>query len=90
MIFDFETHFAREEEIAKMKDGFEKGGLGYGDAKKMLLESIIKYFAPYREKYEYYMQNPAEIDKILQKGAEKARKVAKENLKLVKQTIGVL
>ena len=35
LIFQLYQHFATETEIAEMRAGFEKGGMGYGDAKKL-------------------------------------------------------
>ncbi|MCT4552482.1 MAG: tryptophan--tRNA ligase [Alphaproteobacteria bacterium] len=89
VIFDFYKHFAKPEDVQKMKEGFENGGLGYGDAKKMLLQAILDYFAPYREKYEYYMSNPSELDKILEEGALKAKRKAQKVLGKVKKAVGV-
>lgn len=90
LIFDFYKHFANEVDVLKMKEGFEKGGLGYGDAKKMLLKAVLDYFAPYKEKYDYYMNNPSEIDKILFDGSVKAKRKAQKILSKVKKTVGVL
>ncbi len=65
-------------------------GLSWGEAKKELFEVIDNYISPMREKYEYFQANRNLVDEILEKGAEKARKIAKENLLQVKKLIGVL
>ncbi|WP_242203391.1 tryptophan--tRNA ligase [Aestuariivivens insulae] len=79
---------ASEEEIATMKANYEKGGYGYGHAKQALFELIITRFAEPREKYHYYMNNLNEIDKALNIGAEKAKRVADKVLHRVREKVG--
>ena len=62
--------------------------MGYGYAKELLFDLILKYFSNEREKYNYFHQNPEEVDIALAKGAEKARKVANEVLLRVRDKIG--
>ena len=69
---------------------FLNGGIGYGDAKKVLAETINTYLRPYREKYNALMADKSKIDEYLAAGAIKARATASETLKLVKQTLGLI
>ena len=64
-------------------------GLGWGEAKKELFELMNNYISPMREKYNYYLQHPKEIEAILQQGAEKARFIARKMLAKVRKKIGV-
>ena len=66
------------------------GNYGYGHAKQELFELILEKFKNERERYTYLMENKAEIDKELLKGAEKARKVAKEVLQRTRKKLGYL
>jgi len=68
----------------------EAGGLGYGDAKKMLLDAILEMVAPMREKREYYESNPDLVDEILEKGKQQARTVAEMKMKDVREKVGLL
>jgi len=63
-------------------------GLGWGDAKKELIEVANEYIKPMREKYEYYQQNPKIVKEILDTGANRARMIAKRSLEKVKKAIG--
>ena len=47
------------------------------------------FLTPMRDKYNYYMQNPLEVEKILQEGAKKARIIAKKMLNKIRKKIGV-
>ncbi|MFT5359725.1 MAG: tryptophanyl-tRNA synthetase [Candidatus Paceibacteria bacterium] len=80
---------ASVEKVEEMKSGLETGGLGYGDAKKLLLEAVIEMIAPMRERREKFELNPELVDKILSEGSRKARKVAEEKMKEVKEKVGL-
>ena len=80
--------FATETEQKEFDDKL-KNGLAWGDAKKELFELANSFIKPMREKFDYYMAHYDEVEKILQEGAEKARKIAKEVLSKVRKAIGV-
>ena len=65
-----------------------KNGLGWGEAKKQLFAVMNAYIAPMREKFDYYMAHFDEVEEMLKRGAEKARKIAREQLDKVRLAIG--
>ncbi|MFC0603366.1 tryptophan--tRNA ligase [Winogradskyella pulchriflava] len=79
---------ASEDQIAKMKANYESGNYGYGHAKQALFELILERFSKPRERYSYYMNNLEEIDAALAKGAAKAKVVADDVLKRVREKVG--
>ncbi|MEP1489099.1 MAG: tryptophan--tRNA ligase [Algibacter sp.] len=79
---------ANAEQIETMKTNYENGNYGYGHAKQALFELIIETFATERERYNYYMNNLNEIDKALNLGANKAKLVANDVLKRVREKVG--
>jgi len=79
---------ASEEDILTMRQNYEGGNYGYGHAKQALYELIIDRFSEERKKYNYFMENLAEIDKVLAIGAEKARIVANDVLGRVRNKLG--
>lgn len=76
------------EETAALRKKYEAGGFGYGHAKQALFELVKDKFATPREKYEYYINNPEEIDKALAIGKEKATLVANDVLQRVRTKLG--
>ena len=74
----------KEEEIES-----EFKNKGYQEFKKALAQIIIQELAPLQEKFKEIMQNKEYLDKILQNGAEKAKKIAREKLEVVKEKIGL-
>ena len=82
-VYKLYSLLSSKEDSKIMHDKLKEGGYGWGHAKKDLLTLIDIKFSKEREKYLYYMNNLHELDDILLKGANKARKIAKEtNLKL--------
>ncbi len=86
-IFLLYKHFANDTQIAEMRDMFENGKIGYGDAKKMLFDAINSYLSEPRKKYEYFMSHTDELDKILANGAAAARKIADKTIERVKHAM---
>mgnify|MGYP006189286687 FL=1 len=79
---------ATPEAVATMKQNYLAGGYGYGHAKQALFELIVEKFATEREKYNYYINNLEEVDKLLLEGAAKAGAVANGVLKRVREKLG--
>lgn len=79
---------ATPEAVATMEQNYLAGGYGYGNAKQALFELIVEKFATEREKYNYYVNNLEEVDKLLLEGATKASAVANGVLKRVREKLG--
>ncbi|MGV3589229.1 MAG: tryptophan--tRNA ligase [Adhaeribacter sp.] len=77
-------------EVEAMRQNYLNGNYGYGHAKQALFELILTRFAKEREQFSYYMNNLPEIDARLAVGAEKARAIASQTLKRVREKIGYL
>ncbi len=81
--------FMDENELLSMQKRYATPGEGYGHFKIALMDKINEHFAPYAQKREHYINNPEEVKKILAHGAEKARKVAQEKLKIIRAAVGL-
>ena len=81
--------FAGASETEQMRERYLKGGTGYGQVKKELLEILIEYFRPYREKRALLENDPGEVYNILEKGAEKTRAAAAVTLDKVRKAVGI-
>ncbi|MEG9327416.1 tryptophan--tRNA ligase [Salinimicrobium catena] len=87
-VFNIYKLLATKEQTEEMRRNYEAGGYGYGYAKQALYEVIITRFEKEREKYHFYMENPAKIEEALAVGAEKARKTADDVLVRVREKLG--
>jgi len=79
---------ASSTQVTEMRANYEGGNYGYGTAKQAFYELLIRKFAVERERYNYYMNNLEEVDKALTIGAEKAKLVADDVLKRVREKLG--
>ena len=77
-----------EEQATALFEKYATGNYGYGHAKQELFELICETYSLEREKFNQLMENKAIIDKELEKGAVKARVIAKEVLARVRKNIG--
>ena len=68
---------------------YEKGGEGHGHFKAYLNELVEDFFAPAREKYENLLNNPKQIEEILEFGANKAKKIAGAKMQEIYAKIGL-
>jgi tryptophanyl-tRNA synthetase len=75
-------------EVADLKAKYLVGGFGYGHAKQALFELIRDTYKEEREKFDYFMKNKPEIDRLLGIGAEKAKDVADAVLTRVRTKLG--
>ncbi len=88
-VFALAKLFLDEEGIKKLKERYKSGKEGYGHFKLYLKDLIWDYFAPYREKREYYLKHTDEVEDILREGAKKAREIAKEKMEIVREKVGI-
>ncbi len=63
---------------------------GYGDLKKGVAEVVIAELAPIRERYEYLMKDPAELDRLMALGADQAREVSQRKVDEMKRIMGLI
>jgi tryptophanyl-tRNA synthetase len=65
-------------------------GRGYGDLKKDVAEVVTQFVTPVQQRVREYLDDPAELDKVLRRGADRARAVASRTLERVYDRIGFL
>ena len=65
-------------------------GKGYGDLKKDLGAVVADFVTPVQARTRGYLEDPAQLDKLLGIGAEKARSVASVTLRNVYDNVGFL
>lgn len=88
-IFQLYSYFAAEADVQAMRDAFVAGGMGYGDAKKLLAAAVENALAEPSRIYAEYMADLPKLDAILAEGAEKARAVSRGVLSDVREAVGL-
>jgi tryptophanyl-tRNA synthetase len=88
-IFALAKLFLENDEVEALKARYAKGGEGYGHFKAYLSTLIWDYFAPAREKRAYYVEHKDEVIDILETGAQKARAIASEKMRRIRDVVGI-
>jgi tryptophanyl-tRNA synthetase len=77
-------------ETAEMEEGFRKGGMGYGEAKKKLLAKMEEVFGgETRERRKKMEEKPDLVEDVLIAGARRARRAASSTLEAVYEATGI-
>ncbi len=78
------------EEAAQMEKGFRQGGMGYGDAKKLLIAKLEEVFGgERREKRKTMEEKPDMVEDILVASAHRARRTAAATMESVYEAVGI-
>ena len=67
----------------------KNGARGCVACKKELINNMIKYLEPIKERRKYYEENPELVDEILIKGTNEARNKAKEVMNKVRRSMKI-
>jgi tryptophanyl-tRNA synthetase len=81
--------FADTDEQAALAARYRAGGMGWGEAKEELFRVANRVLFPLRERFGALIADPAELDRILARGAEKARPIAAATIKRFRKAAGI-
>jgi tryptophanyl-tRNA synthetase len=87
-LFTLHQAFSTPEQSAEFRAELLQG-LGWGEAKNRLFTLLDAQLGEARESYHRLIERPAELEDILQAGAEKARKVATPFLGELREAVGL-
>jgi tryptophanyl-tRNA synthetase len=87
-IFELYKAIATPDEVRALAERY-RAGIGWGDAKKALLDRLEQEVGVARGTYETLMADTSKIDALLAQGAAKARKTARATLDRVRAATGI-
>ena len=70
-------------------NGCRTAGIGCLDCKQPVIDSIVAQQAGWRERAESYLGNPKQVHWIVEMGTERARTVARQTMKDVREAMGL-
>jgi tryptophanyl-tRNA synthetase len=82
----FDTPRERIEEIDRT---CRTGELGCVDHKVEIAERIVEYLRPFRERREQALADPGELERILDRGAERAKEIAEPIMQQTREAMGL-
>lgn len=80
---------ASDDDCERMADKLRAGGYGWGHAKEALYEALDAELGPKRETFLSLRQDTAELNGVLEQGAERARQIAVRTLARVRNAVGI-
>jgi len=81
--------FLEKDEMSALQARYLQGSEGYGHFKAYLATLIWDYFREAREKRAYYVEHKEEVIAILDEGAAKARVIASEKMRGIRDLVGI-
>jgi len=76
--------------VSKFRADYQAGTVRYGDMKNELMEGMISFISPIREKAAQIQNDEPYLKKVMEQGAAKARASAAVTLELAREAIGLI
>ena len=81
--------YSNDEVKAWVQQGCRSAGIGCIECKQPVIEGMLKEQEPMRERARMYEEDPSLVRNIVADGCEKARKLAQETMRDVREAIGL-
>ncbi len=88
VVFSYHQKF-NPAELPEIRQGCESGALGCVDCKKNCSSKIAESLAPFREKRAYFESNPVEVKFVLSDGESRAKRIAEETMREVRDVMKI-
>ena len=89
-LFALYRQFAPPSEVSRMRGEYLAGGIGYKAVKEALVEVLSDYFKSAHERFVERMADRSQLDRLLEAGAQTARRRAQPILEKVRQAVGLI
>ncbi len=87
-LFELYRGFAEAHEIAAMMRRYE-AGIGWGEMKDLLVDTIDRRLAGPRSLYHDYLEHPQRIEAVLEQAEQRVRRIAHHRLQAIRQAVGL-
>ncbi len=88
-VFEFHKLYSDAAAIKQIDKQCRSAEIGCVECKKIMVASLLEALAPIHEKRRYYESRPEMVDEIMVEGSRKARQVAIETMKQVKEALKI-
>ncbi len=88
-VWQFHLIYSNDEVKGWVQQGCRTAGIGCIECKQPVIEGVLAEQAPMRERARMYEEDPALVKNIIADGCEKARKLAQETMRDVREAIGL-
>jgi len=88
-LYTLHTLFTTGDDLQKVQEGYEKGGLSYKESKDILVKHISELITPLREKRFEIAKDIDAVKAILEEGGKKVKEIAEQKMELVRKNVGI-
>ena len=88
-VWQFHQVYSNDETRAWVVHGCTTAAIGCLDCKQPVIDAIVKEQAPWRERAAAFLADPKRVHWIVEVGTERARTVARETMRGVRQSMGL-
>jgi tryptophanyl-tRNA synthetase len=81
--------FCSPREQERWADRYRAGGLSYREVKQAVFDRFMERLGPARERRKQLAKEPEYVEKVLRRGVEQAREVARPLLRQVREAVGI-
>ena len=74
-------------EVEKLKEHYQRGGLGDVKVKKRLIDALNNFLDPIRTKRKEFEKDPVEVMKIILDGSAHTRDIAAQTMSEIKKAL---
>jgi tryptophanyl-tRNA synthetase len=88
-VWQFHLIYSSEEVRGWVQTGCRSAGIGCIECKQPVIDGVLREQEPMRERAKMYEEDPQLVKNIIADGCEKARKLAQETMRDVREAIGL-
>ena len=88
-VWQFHQIYSSDDVRAWVQEGCRSARFGCLECKQPVIEGVLKEQEPMRERARLYEEDPQLVRNIIAEGCEKARKLAQETLRDVREAMGL-
>ncbi len=88
-VWQFHQVYSGDDVKAWVKQGCTSAGIGCIECKQPVIEAVLKELKPIQERAQAFTEDPDTVKNIIADGCEKARDMARETMRDVREAIGL-
>lgn len=88
-VWQFHNVYSDETTKGWVRQGCTSAGIGCLECKQPVIEAVLKEQEPMRERAQVYLDDPTLVRNIIADGCDKARKLAQETMRDVREAMGL-
>jgi tryptophanyl-tRNA synthetase len=88
-VWQFHLVYSDEERRQWVQQGCRSAGIGCLECKQPVIEAVLRELEPMRVRAQRYVEDPTLVRSIVADGCEKARRLAQETLRDVREVMGL-